>query len=190
MSSDPGMSRQPQIILITGNMASGKSTIAQAVAERFPRSVHLRGDLFRRLIVRGQAAMDADLSPEAYAQLQLRYALAASVARQYVAAGFTVVYQDIIIGPAFTEVVRGFDGVPLTVIVLCPAVEVIAAREQGREKSGYRDEAAMRTFDRVLKAETPRLGYWLDTSALTVAASVEAILAQSLHAALGAAPED
>ena len=40
----------PSIILITGIMAAGKSTIAQALAEALPKSVHLRGDVFRRII--------------------------------------------------------------------------------------------------------------------------------------------
>jgi adenylylsulfate kinase-like enzyme len=45
----------PPIYLVTGIMASGKSTIAQALAERLPRSAHVRGDTFRRFIVRGRA---------------------------------------------------------------------------------------------------------------------------------------
>ena len=44
----------PPVYLITGMMASGKSTVAQALAERLPRSVHVRGDLFRRMIVSGR----------------------------------------------------------------------------------------------------------------------------------------
>ena len=44
-----------RIFLITGLMASGKSTVAQVLAERLPRSVHLRGDAFRRMIVNGQS---------------------------------------------------------------------------------------------------------------------------------------
>jgi uridine kinase len=34
------------IILITGVQAAGKSTVAQSLAERLPRSVHVRGDVF------------------------------------------------------------------------------------------------------------------------------------------------
>ena len=45
--------------LITGVMASGKSTTAQALAERLPRCVHLRGDVFRRLILTGRVALPA-----------------------------------------------------------------------------------------------------------------------------------
>jgi predicted kinase len=53
----------PQLILITGLMAAGKSTVAQRLAERLPKSVHLRGDVFRRMIVNGQAEMGGGGSP-------------------------------------------------------------------------------------------------------------------------------
>lgn len=167
---------QPQIILITGNMAAGKSSVAQALAERLPKSVHLRGDIFRRAIVNGQAEMTLNLSAEAYQQLQLRYQLAASAARQYLQAGFTVVYQDIIIGVALSEVIATFHDVPLSAIVLCPKAEVVAAREAARSKTGYANEAMVYEFDRILQDETPRLGYWLDSSDLTVAETVDRIL--------------
>jgi hypothetical protein len=35
------MMEEPGVILITGNMAAGKSSVAQALAERLPQSVHL-----------------------------------------------------------------------------------------------------------------------------------------------------
>ena len=40
-----------KVVLITGVMASGKSTIAQLLAEKLPKAVHLRGDTFRKMIV-------------------------------------------------------------------------------------------------------------------------------------------
>jgi predicted kinase len=168
---------QPQIILITGNMAAGKSSVAQSLAERLPKSVHLRGDIFRRAIVNGQAEMTLNLSAEADRQLQLRYNLAAMVARQYLQAGFTVVYQDIIIGPTLAEVVTSFHDVLLSVIVLCPQAEVVAARDAARSKTGYANEAMVYAFDRILRNETPRLGYWLDSTNLTVEETIDLILA-------------
>ncbi|MFJ2642038.1 MULTISPECIES: AAA family ATPase [unclassified Streptomyces] len=48
--ADPGAA----VILVTGVMASGKSTVAQGLAERLPRSVHVRGDVFRRMVVSGR----------------------------------------------------------------------------------------------------------------------------------------
>lgn len=172
----------PSVILITGNMAAGKSTVAQALAARLPKSVHLRGDLFRRMIVNGQAPLTADLSREAAQQLQLRYQIAAEVARRYVGAGFVVVYQDIIIGQALVDAVARFQRCPLFVIVLCPRAEVVAARDRARRKTGYPDAAAVAAFDHVLRVETPRLGYWLDTSDLTVDQTVQAILSNVAQA--------
>ena len=159
-------------------MAAGKSTVAQALAERLPRSVHLRGDIFRRMIVNGRADMGFELSDDALAQLQLRYRLAATVALEYLAAGFTVVYQDIVIGQALVETVERLCGHPLYVIVLRPNPEAVIAREAGRSKRGYRDHAEVFDFDRVLRAATPRLGLWLDTSSWTVEETVAQILAR------------
>lgn len=167
----------PRVIVITGNMASGKSSVAQALARRLPRSVHLRGDVFRRMIVNGQAQMDVTLSEEAYQQLHLRYCLAAEAAKRYFEAGFTVVYQDILIGPQLPEILGLYQETPISLIVLCPRPDVIASRAAARSKSGYRDESDISAFDRVLREETPRLGYWLDSSDLTVEETVEVILA-------------
>lgn len=170
-ASDP-----PRLIVITGIMAAGKSTVAQALAERLPRSVHLRGDLFRRMIVNGRAEMGFNLSSEAVAQLDLRYRLAAATADLYLQAGFTVVYQDIIIGAGLTQVLPYHRHRPLHLVVLCPSPDAVADREAGRSKQGYQgDEIA--AFDRVMRQETPRLGLWVDSSHLTVDETVDHILA-------------
>lgn len=176
--------QQPSIILITGVMAAGKSTVAQALAERLPQSVHLRGDLFRRLIVNGRVELGFTLSAEALAQLQLRYDIATTVAPMYLAGGFTVVYQDIIIGQSLAEIVAKLQPHPCYVIVLCPAPTVVATREATRGKRGYSADAEVAAFDQVLRAETPHIGLWLDTSTLTVAETVDQILARLHEAAI------
>jgi predicted kinase len=175
---------RPRLILITGIMAAGKSTVAQALAERLPHSVHLRGDLFRRMIVNGQVPMELELSEEAYSQLRLRYRISATVAEQYLAAGFTVVYQDIIIGAELAEVVQALAHQPLYVVALCPSAEVVAQREAQRPKTGYGD-MPVDEFDRLFRLETPRLGLWLDTSALTVEETVDYILEHLDQARVG-----
>lgn len=169
---------EPQIILITGNMAAGKSSVAQALAERLPRSVHVRGDIFRRMIVNGRAEMGFELSTEAEQQLRLRYELAGEAARRYADAGFTVVYQDIIIGPTLGEVQHWFANYRLAVVVLCPRADVLAARDAARSKTGYAERAAVEAFERVLREQTPRLGYWLDNAALSIDETVERVLEQ------------
>lgn len=60
------------IVVVTGAMAAGKSTVAQLIAERLPRAVHVRGDVFRRMVVSGRVEMGPDPEPEALVQLRLR----------------------------------------------------------------------------------------------------------------------
>ena len=157
-------------------MASGKSTVAQRIAERLSKSVHLRGDLFRRMIVNGQVAIEPPLSEVALNQLQLRYKLAAQVADSYCAAGFTVVYQDVILGAILEEVVALHQGWPLYVVVLCPSPSVALERDAHRHKQTYQSWTPDE-LDHALRYETPKLGLWLDTSALGVEATVSTIFA-------------
>ena len=75
------------MLMITGNMASGKSSVAQALAEQIPRSVHLHGDIFRRMIVNGQVEVGVEPSAEAQRQRQLRYTLAIETDKRYFETG-------------------------------------------------------------------------------------------------------
>ena len=53
-------------------MAAGKSTTAEALALKLDKCVHLRGDVFRRMISSGREEMSAAPSEEAVRQLYLR----------------------------------------------------------------------------------------------------------------------
>jgi chloramphenicol 3-O-phosphotransferase len=166
------------IVVITGIMAAGKSTVAQALAERLPRSVHLRGDIFRRFIVNGQAAVTPGNWTEAEQQLHMRYRIACNAAIAYAEAGFAVVYQDVILG---TEVSRVLDLLRFSpgrifLVVLAPAPEAAARRDRLRPKTGYTDWNP-RELDHAMRTGTPRIGFWLDSSSLTVEETVGAVLA-------------
>jgi chloramphenicol 3-O-phosphotransferase len=161
------MTGPPQaVLLITGIQAAGKSTVAQLVAERLSRSVHLRGDLFRRMVVRGRADMTPPPSPAAVRQLRLRHQLTAEVADRYFEAGFSVVAQDIVLGSHLPEIVRRVRSRPLLVVVLAPRPDAVAAREAGRAKNAYGDYT-IADLDSALRQDTPRIGLWLDTSGQT-----------------------
>lgn len=173
----------PAVILITGIQAAGKSTVAQELAARLPRSVHVRGDVFRRMVVGGRAEMTPTPSPEALDQLRLRYRLAAQVSDGYFASGFTVILQDVILGASLPEMVGLVQSRPLLVVVLAPRPEAIAEREAGRGKVAY-GTFTIEQLDQALHDETPRIGLWLDTSAQTVAETVDEILARAWTEAL------
>ena len=46
-----------KIYLITGLMASGKSTVSDLLAKSIEKCVHLRGDVFRKMIISGRENM-------------------------------------------------------------------------------------------------------------------------------------
>jgi chloramphenicol 3-O-phosphotransferase len=171
------------VLVLTGAMAAGKSTVAELLAARRPRSAHVRGDLFRRMVVNGRADMTPDASPEAVAQLRLRYDLTAATAEAYAAAGFDVVVQDVIIGPELADFVARIATPDRYLVVLAPSVAALGQRERDRAKTGYTSFSPA-DLDHVLRQETPRIGYWLDSSDLTPDETVDAILANLAAAAV------
>jgi len=76
-----------RVLFVTGPQAAGKTTVARLLARRFERGVHVEGDAFRRFVVAGCTEMTPAPSPEALAQLRLRYGLAAASADAYAEAG-------------------------------------------------------------------------------------------------------
>ncbi|MEV0756480.1 AAA family ATPase [Streptosporangium sp. NPDC050280] len=163
------------VVLVTGIQAAGKSTVAQMLAERLPRSVHVRGDLFRRMVVNGRADMTPDPSAEAVRQLRLRYRLTAATCDAYAEDGFTVVAQDVVLGDHLAEMTGLIRRRPLFVVVLAPRPEAVAAREAARGKDAY-DRWTIDLLDKGLRTTTPRLGLWLDTSDQTPEETVDEIV--------------
>ncbi|MEU5975152.1 AAA family ATPase [Streptomyces sp. NPDC047315] len=168
------------VVLVTGIMAAGKSTIAQHLAERLPRAAHVRGDAFRRMIVTGGADMTVEGGEDSPAreELRLRHRISAAAADLYAEAGVTAVVQDIVIGEDLAHYVDLVRTRPLYVVVLAPGPDAVAAREAGRAKTGYGGDWTVARLDGVLHGQTPRIGLWLDSSALTPEQTVDALLAR------------
>jgi predicted kinase len=185
------------VFLVTGIPGAGKSAVARALAERIPRSVHLRGDMFRRSIVNGRFDMSPDAGESALGQVRMRYRLAAAAADEYIASGFTVVYQDVVLGDHLTLLTRLIRTRPFYVVVLAPAAEVVAARLATRIATRLRlhavvtDDAALAAvgdrsqedyvfqLDHQLRVDTPKVGLWIDTSVQSTEDTVTEILARA-----------
>lgn len=154
------------IYIITGVMAAGKSTVAEILAKTLEKSVHLRGDIFRKMIVSGREEMCEKPSEEALNQLNLRYRITANAAKEYYNSGFTVVVQDNYLGDKlkyFAELLKDY---PVYIIVLCPGIKYIEHREKYRSKKGYIGFTVESLYQGFME-NTPRIGIWLDNSNMT-----------------------
>ena len=170
-------SNEPGVFVITGIMASGKSTIGQHLAAYFDKSVHVRGDIFRKMVVSGRVDMTPELPEEAWRQLRLRYQLTIATVKAYWEAGFTVIVQDTILGEEWKTFLQSIPCQPLYAIVLCPNAATVTEREQMRAKRGYGTWTPTE-LDRGLREETPRLGLWLDSSDQTPEETTQMILSR------------
>lgn len=171
MDTEPGSA----VVLITGVMAAGKSTVAELLARRLSRAAHIRGDVFRRMLVSGREELLPEETAEARAQLELRYRLSALVADEYARHGWTAVVQDIVLGKDLSQFVARVRTRPLYVIVLAPSAVTVRVREAERPKTGY-GAWTVEGLDQALREETPRIGLWLDTSEQTPHQTVSEIL--------------
>jgi hypothetical protein len=170
--------------LITGVQAAGKTTVADLLARRFERGVHVRGGQFYRWAVTGWVhAGDRDQPDEVRRLLDLRYRLSARTADEYAAAGFETVVQDNIFGADVVSWLRSIEARPRHLIVLRPTIEAVRERDAARiaaiGKVAYKPGGiTIDELDGHLDA-TPRIGLWLDTSAHTAAETVDEIVART-----------
>ncbi|MGI6577202.1 MAG: AAA family ATPase [Eubacteriales bacterium] len=169
------MSLRNGIYIITGIMASGKSTVAQLLAEQFEKGVHVRGDIFRRMIVSGRAEMTPEHSQLAFEQLTLRYRIAAEVAQMYFDAGFSVVVQDNYLGKNAQIFIGQFESKPAYLITLNPSVDAVKERERTRNKKGYTSWDVESLHDALVN-ENPRIGLWIDSTHMTPEETVAEIV--------------
>src|SRR4029079_1108024 len=111
---------------------AGKTTVAEMLAARFGRGVHVKGDVFRRMVVSGREEMTVDPWPAALRQLGLPSRLGASTADAYFQQGFSVVVQDIVLGPDIVNYANAIMTRSLVVVILVPRPDMEAERDEAR----------------------------------------------------------
>jgi predicted kinase len=165
------------LFVISGVSASGKSTVARLLAERFERGVCVPGDSIRAMMVSGRVDMSPAPSDEALRHLALRYAGALSVADVFLNGGFDVVVEDVIIGPILRDFLRLVPVPEFHLVFLDPTAAAIQRRERERDRVAYGPGRwSVDGLQAVLRQETDRIGLWLDTTDQTPEQTVDAIL--------------
>ena len=177
------MGRPPEIWLVTGIPGAGKSTVARAMADRLERSAIVEGDALRNWVVRGGVwPQDGGLEGEAERQYELAIRNMCLLARSYAEAGFTPFLDLVVVTRYHLEAFRGYlRGARLRLVVLAPSAEVTVQRDLGR---GVKSGDGWTHLDAVMRQELAGSGLWIDTSALDIEGTVDAILERQAEALL------
>lgn len=169
---------QPAIIVVTGIMAAGKSTIARLLAQRFARGVHIEADVLQRMIVSGGAWISQPGEPEGEVaeQLRLRLKNMCLLGRSFFEAGYTVVLDDIIIGDRWLHLQEELHGFPFSLVVLAPQVDVVARHRDLNRSKDPQGHAWAAYLDHELRTTMTGIGLWIDTSEQTPEETIVHIL--------------
>jgi predicted kinase len=169
---------KPALIVVTGIMAAGKSTIARLLAEHFARGVHIEADALQRMIVSGGVWVGQPGEPEGEAaqQLDLRLKNLCLLGRSFFEAGFTVVLDDIIMGERWRQLREELHDLPFFLVILAPSVEVVASQRDRNRAKAPQGHAWAIYLDHALRSTMAGIGFWIDTSEQTPEETVELIL--------------
>ena len=121
------------ILILTGPPGAGKSTVAQALAERYDRVAHIEVDVLRHFITPTGFAKPGQ--PERAHQASLGIRNACSLACNFIAERFAVIIDDVVIDKEDLDLyLEGLQAaaVPVHFVRLMPRLEVCQKRNRGR----------------------------------------------------------
>lgn len=170
-----------RVVLIVGVPGAGKTTVARALAGRFARSACIEGDYVQHgFTVSGLVGPGEPPAEESHRQMELRWRNCAMLADNFFGEAFTVVVEHAASDRYWLDLFRKtLRARPFSVIVLAPDLAVATERDR------YRPEKQVahlfEHMDADMRRNFPDVGWWLDTSTLTVEQTLAAILERGLE---------
>ena len=148
----------------------------------FFKSAHIEVDWLREMVVAGYLAPGQEPLAESDAQLELGAQNAALLADSFMDKGFTPVIDDVVLRLQLARYRKLLSRWPLRLVVLAPSVDVALKRD--RERAEKHVAGRLSYLDDELRTQMQGLGLWLDSSAMGVGETVEAIISHGEDALL------
>ncbi len=168
--------------IVSGVPGSGKTTVAAALAKRYPKSAHLPMDDLRQLVVSGLSS-PLQWTEETTLQFAIARRNAGRLAADYMANGFTVVIDDVITEADLAQLLDHVAGVAPRKVLLSPSIFVVHRRNSQRTNKNFDtkilEPVAARLHGQLVHGCPPAAGWFvLDTSTLSVDDTVDRIFKQ------------
>jgi chloramphenicol 3-O-phosphotransferase len=125
----------PEVLILTGPPAAGKSTVARALADRYDRVAHIEVDTLRHFVT--PTGYIAPGKPGFERQQRLAAHNACSLARNFLEERFAVIIDDVVVDNGDVELyLEGLlaTEAPVHLVRLLPSLETVLARNQGRSE--------------------------------------------------------